>query len=94
MKTIYDNEMLLRSTLFPFVATIAQQFGDAQLHSVTLLLYYFFFNFSITRIMDEQRNHMCQSKYLYSCCMHVLSTFIISILLDPKFFSSLRLSGK
>lgn len=36
--------------------------------------------------MDEQRNHMCQSKYLYSCCMHVLSTFIISILLDPKFF--------
>lgn len=45
MKTIYDNEMLLRSTLFPFVATIAQQFGDAQLHSVTLLLYYFFFQF-------------------------------------------------
>lgn len=42
MKTIYDNEMLLRSTLFPFVATIAQQFGDAQLHSVTLLSLYFF----------------------------------------------------
>lgn len=51
MKTIYDNEMLLRSTLFPFVASIAQLFRSAQLHSVTLLLLLLLF-FSISASED------------------------------------------
>lgn len=93
MKTIYDNEMLLRSTLFPFVATIAQQFGDAQHHSVTLLLLYFF-SISASQGLWMNNEIICvrANIYIHVVCMYYQLS--LSLFYWIHIFFSLRLSGK